>query len=233
MNCASVRVEEGRDRTPVDVVAEHEGRGNEAPRDHDPGDPDARPDLLQDHVARHFEDEVADEEDARAEPVDRVAELQVVRHLQLGESDVDAVQERDDVAQEQEGDQARCGLLVRGLLELPCDDGRHWWLLPLSFWACPCVEAAFKRNRNSRLDALYETRSLGACIARHLYTANCVGSTVWPGTERETIDAAVASYDAALPPPQPSPSEAGGGSAASLSPSEAQRVMPTTPRMNA
>ena len=31
------------------------------------------PDLLQDHVARHLEDEVADEEDAGAEAVDGVA----------------------------------------------------------------------------------------------------------------------------------------------------------------
>ena len=41
-------------------------------------DPDARPDPVQDHVARHFEEEVADEEDAGAEAVDRFAEAQVL-----------------------------------------------------------------------------------------------------------------------------------------------------------
>jgi hypothetical protein len=89
----------------MDIAGEHEGRGNNAPCDHDAGNPDARPDPLQDHVARHFEDEVADKEDACAEPVDCIAELQVARHLQLGESHIDAIQEGDDVAQEQKGNQ--------------------------------------------------------------------------------------------------------------------------------
>ena len=77
------------------------------------------PTRLQDHVARHFEDEVADEEDACAEAVDGVAELQVSRHLQLGEADVDPVEKGDDVADEQERDQVPGDLAPGRLLELP------------------------------------------------------------------------------------------------------------------
>ena len=47
---------------------------------------------MQQHVARHLEQEVADEEQARAQAVDRVAETQRTLHLQLGKTDVDAVQ---------------------------------------------------------------------------------------------------------------------------------------------
>ena len=113
----------------MEIAGEHERRGNEAPCDHDAGNPDARPDPLQDHIARHFEDEVADEEDARAEPVYRIAVLEVARHLQLGESHIDAIQEGNDVTQKQERNQTRGGLLVRGLLELQRGGCRHDWLL--------------------------------------------------------------------------------------------------------
>ncbi|WP_238540867.1 hypothetical protein [Herbaspirillum sp. YR522] len=58
----------------------------------------ARADPAQDHVAGHFEDQVADEEDARPQAVDGVVELERIEHLQLGEADVDAVQVRHQVA---------------------------------------------------------------------------------------------------------------------------------------
>ena len=45
-------------------------------------DPDPGADPVQQHVARHFEEEVADEEHAGAEAVDRFAEPQVGEHLQ-------------------------------------------------------------------------------------------------------------------------------------------------------
>ena len=49
-----------------------------------------------------FEDEVADEEQARAESEDGLAKVEIDVHLQLGEADVDAIEIRDDVADHQE-----------------------------------------------------------------------------------------------------------------------------------
>ena len=71
----------------------HEGHAgtDQSPGDHDAGDPQARADLVKEYVARHFEQHIAEEEDACAETVDSVAELQVVEHLQFGEADIDAV----------------------------------------------------------------------------------------------------------------------------------------------
>ena len=76
--------------------------GHESPADHDPADPQAGAHPVQNHVAGHFEEEVADEEDACAEAVDRFTEAQIVEHLQLGKSDVDAIEVGDQVAQHQE-----------------------------------------------------------------------------------------------------------------------------------
>ncbi len=78
------------------------------------------------HIARHLEQKVADEENARAQAVHRFAELQIVQHLQFGKTDVHAVQEGRDVAHHQEWQQTprhfpiqriiprRQGILVRG-----------------------------------------------------------------------------------------------------------------------
>ncbi|KAG1435801.1 hypothetical protein G6F57_020956 [Rhizopus arrhizus] len=71
---------------------EHEHAGQDAPRDHDARDPDPRAQPVHQQVARHFEQEVADEEHAGAQAEHGFAEAQVLRHLQLGEADVDAVQ---------------------------------------------------------------------------------------------------------------------------------------------
>ncbi|KAG0731879.1 hypothetical protein G6F23_014872 [Rhizopus arrhizus] len=71
---------------------EHEHAGQDAPRDHDARDPAPRAQPVHQQVARHFEQEVADEEHAGAQAEHGFAEAQVLRHLQLGEADVDAVQ---------------------------------------------------------------------------------------------------------------------------------------------
>jgi hypothetical protein len=57
---------------------------------------------MQDQVARHFEDEIADEEDAGAQTVDGVAHVQGGQHLQLREADVHAVEIPAQVAQHDE-----------------------------------------------------------------------------------------------------------------------------------
>ena len=61
---------------------------------------------MEQQVARHFEEEVADEEHARAEAVNGLAELEIVEHLQPGETDVHTVQVGDDVAEDQEWEKA-------------------------------------------------------------------------------------------------------------------------------
>jgi len=58
------------------------------------------------------EGHVADEEDAGAQAIHGFAQLQRVEHLELGETDVDAIQVIEEVADEDEGDQAPCGLAV-------------------------------------------------------------------------------------------------------------------------
>ncbi|KAG1251400.1 hypothetical protein G6F68_012289 [Rhizopus microsporus] len=50
--------------------------------------------IPQDDVAGNLEDEVADEENARTQPIDRFAELKLLQHLQFGEAHVHAVQMR-------------------------------------------------------------------------------------------------------------------------------------------
>ena len=83
----------------------HRDRG-QAPADGDAHDGLARADLLQQQVARHLEEEIAEEEDAGAEAVDRLAPFQVVEHRQLDEADVDAIDPGQHPEQHQEGNEA-------------------------------------------------------------------------------------------------------------------------------
>ena len=76
------------------------------PGDHDASDPDSRPDLLHDQVARYLEDEVPDEEDPRPETINRVAKAQILVHLQGRKPDVDPVQKRHDVQHEHKRNKA-------------------------------------------------------------------------------------------------------------------------------
>ena len=77
---------------------EHHGRRREPPRDHDACDPAPCADAVQQQVAGHLEDHVADHEQAGAESVGRVAQGQRALQLELREADVDAVEEREQVA---------------------------------------------------------------------------------------------------------------------------------------
>ena len=73
--------------------------------DHDAGDPPAGADARQDDVARHFEQRVAEEEDAGAPAVDVGADAQILVHRQRGEGDVGAVDVRDQVAHDDQRQQ--------------------------------------------------------------------------------------------------------------------------------
>ncbi len=105
---------------------------------HDTGDPDPRPALLHDEVARHLEEEVPDKENPGPEPVHRGAKTQILVHLQRGEPDVDPVQKRHDVQHEQESDEAQRRLLERPSPHLAT---RHVLHSNLALSACQEPEA--------------------------------------------------------------------------------------------
>ena len=97
---------------------EHEARRDQAPGDHDARDPDARADLMKNDVARHLEQEIAEEENACAETVGGFAEAEVRRHLELREADIDAVEIGDDVTQHQKRHEAPGDFAVGALFDV-------------------------------------------------------------------------------------------------------------------
>jgi hypothetical protein len=80
--------------------------GDEAPREHDAGDPLARAEPVQRQIARHFEEEVGDKEDAGRAAECGCRQTQVLAHAGAGETDIDPVQVGDKVAKHQEWHQA-------------------------------------------------------------------------------------------------------------------------------
>jgi hypothetical protein len=108
---------DARDVERRDAGHEHRRHRHESPDDHDPGDPQPRPDALEQQVARDLEQAVAEEEEPGADAVRGVAQMQVALQRRGGEPDVHAVDVGDDVADEREGD------------EPPCDAGQDAWLV--------------------------------------------------------------------------------------------------------
>ena len=90
---------------PARRVDEGHGAGDDAPADHDPGDPAAGAEAVQRQVARHLEEQVADEEQPRGQPEHRLGQPEVLAHRELGEADVGAVEVVDEVEEPQEGHQ--------------------------------------------------------------------------------------------------------------------------------
>src|ERR1700722_4941053 len=84
---------------------QHHAGGEQPPRDENDRDPAARAHARQDQVARYFEQRVAEKEDPGAEAEGRGAESQFGVHLQGGDADVGAVEDVEDVEQEQERQQ--------------------------------------------------------------------------------------------------------------------------------
>jgi hypothetical protein len=77
------------------------------PGQHDPGEPAPRADPFQNDVAGHFEEEIADEEQRCAKSIGIFAESEITDHLQLGITDILAVDIGDQIDQSQERDQAK------------------------------------------------------------------------------------------------------------------------------
>ena len=93
--------EEAKDIETLHARDEHHGHGDDPPEHHDARDPHAGPDARQDHVARDFEEEVADEEDPRPEAEDVRFEIQVVGHAKLRHTHIDPIDVGDRIEQEQ------------------------------------------------------------------------------------------------------------------------------------
>ncbi|MND88853.1 hypothetical protein D3C80_808890 [compost metagenome] len=88
------------------AVDEHHGRRGQAPGHHDPGDPAPGADLVQHHVAGHFENHITDHEQPGTQAVSGIAQAQVGLQLKLGEADVDSVEKGEQVADHDQRHQA-------------------------------------------------------------------------------------------------------------------------------
>ncbi|MNP47041.1 hypothetical protein D3C76_1410780 [compost metagenome] len=94
------------------------GHGDHGPGQHDPRNPEACTVAMQQQVARHFKEEVAPEEHTGAQGIHRIAELQLVEHVELGKADVDPVQVGGHVTQEQDGKDAPDDLAVGSVFKV-------------------------------------------------------------------------------------------------------------------
>lgn len=78
------------------ILDERHARGDQAPGQHDPRQPDTCTDFLQEDVGGHFEQRITDEEQAGAEAVGGSAYAQVVFHVGADETDVHSINVIDD-----------------------------------------------------------------------------------------------------------------------------------------
>ena len=96
------------------VVDEGHDGGEDAPRDHDARDPYPRADLFHDYVARHLEDEVAQEERSERKSEVGRGQLKITSHRQACEADINAINVSQNVGQHREWQQAQVDLAHRG-----------------------------------------------------------------------------------------------------------------------
>jgi hypothetical protein len=90
----------------------------DAPRDHDPRDPEPGSHLLHRQIARHLAKHIGDVEQPAAKPERSRRQADILVHLQRGETGVDAIDERDEVTDHQEGNDAERHLPHRFLFHL-------------------------------------------------------------------------------------------------------------------
>lgn len=83
--------------------AQRHQHGHDAPAERDAQDGLRRADLLEKQVARHLEQEIAEEEDARPRAVDGVAPAEIVEHREFGKADIHPVEPCKDIDQRGEG----------------------------------------------------------------------------------------------------------------------------------
>ncbi|MNO85316.1 hypothetical protein D3C76_766870 [compost metagenome] len=78
------------------VLDERHACGDQAPGQHDPGQPDACADFLQKDVGGHLEQCITDEEQTGTQAIGGRANAQVVFHVGADETDVHAINVIDD-----------------------------------------------------------------------------------------------------------------------------------------
>ena len=90
------------------IRADDEGHAarDDAPGQHDAGNPDARPDLLQRQVAGYLTNNVGDVEQTAAYAEGRMRQADGFVHLQGGKARIHPVEEGDEVTEHQERHQA-------------------------------------------------------------------------------------------------------------------------------
>jgi hypothetical protein len=94
---------------------------------------------VQDDIARHFEQHVAEKKDAGAKAVNGFTECELLLHLELREPDIHAIKVSGEVAEEQKRDQSPDDLAedvvfsadVRDQLDGKCGGATHAVFLPL------------------------------------------------------------------------------------------------------
>eukprot|EP01022_Parablepharisma_sp_SALTPOND_P014695 TRINITY_DN2018_c0_g1_i2.p1 TRINITY_DN2018_c0_g1~~TRINITY_DN2018_c0_g1_i2.p1 ORF type:complete len:1935 (-),score=514.39 TRINITY_DN2018_c0_g1_i2:42295-48099(-) len=79
---------------------------DQPPGHHHPRNPDARADLVQDQVGRHFKQEVADEEQPSAQAESGRRQAQLLVHRDGGEAHIDTIKKADEIKQHHEWNDA-------------------------------------------------------------------------------------------------------------------------------
>ena len=126
--------QEPQDEEHRGVLGIGERERHRPPADHDASEPAPRPDPLEDDVARHLEQEVADEEQRGAEPVGVLGQPEIAHHLQLGVADVLPIDVGDQVDDADEGQQVPRDLANGGGTVVQLVDRGHGRELPGKFW---------------------------------------------------------------------------------------------------
>ena len=92
---------------------------NDPPGHQHPADPDPRA-----HLVGHLENEVSQKENACAEAINAVAELQVAQHLQFGKAHIHPIDVGDDVADKHDRHNSPRNLAIQRIVH--ADRGRFW-----------------------------------------------------------------------------------------------------------
>ena len=90
-----------------DGIHEKSCSGDNSPGDHDAGNPQTCADLFQQQIAGYLEDQITKEKNARSKALNRVAERQIVLHLQLGEAHIDTIEIGGDVTNKEQRQQTQ------------------------------------------------------------------------------------------------------------------------------
>src|SRR3954469_20184105 len=93
------------------TLHEHHTGRDCSPRDHNTRDPPPSPRLLQHEVARDLEDEIAEEEDAGSKSINIRRNAEINIHLDCSKANIDPIDVRQDVGDEQDRHQAQKNLL--------------------------------------------------------------------------------------------------------------------------